>query len=343
MFFKKIPKNIKEYHVKSILIIGLGSLGDNLMLTPTIKLIKDTYKKAEIDIVIGPRALGFARNNPWFSNIYVWNKKISLNLFTSLRKKRYDIIFDFKNSLLPFFLRGKYKFTFFIKEFFSDKSFTHESERTIKFVESYFGKPENINLYFPVLQTDIEKTEKFFKTFGINKSDIIIVMNPGAAFPAKRWKKENFIQTGKEILKIYDAKIIITGNKLEKSLGEDIKIGINNKNVFNLAGETTIGELAAILKMADVLITNDTGTLHLASAVRCPVVVIFGPSNPYRYGPIGTKNYVLHADIDCFPCKLEAKCNKKFICMEYIYVKDVINAVSILLNEEKQLHLFEFE
>ncbi|MCL5674739.1 MAG: glycosyltransferase family 9 protein [Candidatus Omnitrophica bacterium] len=343
MFLKKIPGNIKEYPAKSILIIGLSSLGDNLLLTPSIKLIRDTYGKADIEILVGPRAVEFAKNNPWFSGFSVWNQKRVLRLIISLRKKKYDIIFDFRNSLLPFFIRGRYKFTFFLKEFFSDKIFTHESERTLKFLEPYLGKVEDVHLYFPVSQSNKEKIEKLFKIFGIKKSDIVVVMNPGAAFPAKRWKKENFIQAGKELLKIYDTKIIIVGNKQEKILGEDIKTGINDKNVFNLAGGTTVEELYALLSMSDVLITNDTGTMHIASAAGCPVIAIFGPGNPYRYGPVGTKNYILHTYLDCFPCRFEAGCRKKFACMNHIPVKDVIDAVSVVLDEEKQLQLFEFE
>lgn len=335
MFFKNIPKNIKNYQARSILIIGIGSLGDNLLLTPSIKLIKDTYKNASLDIIVGPRARGFAENNPWFSNFYIWEKNNFFKLVAELRKKKYDITFDFKNSAITFFLHSRYKFTFFRQELFSNKISIHESERVLKFLEPYFGKSEDIRLYFPVAQTSKEKIEKIFTSFGIKKSDIIIGINPGAASEMKKWDKENFIEVCKALIEIYSAKIIIIGNKKEKDLGEYIKKGIGEKNVFNLAGETTVMDLAALLTMINILITNDTGSMHMASAVQCPVVAIFGPGNSYRYGPVNTKNHVLHTHLDCFPCRVDSKCKKNFICMKQITVHEVLSAVFFLLNSTK--------
>ena len=344
MLLKKIPLKIKDYPANSILIIGLSSLGDNLLLTPAIKLIRETYKKAQFDIIVGSRATEFARGNPWFSEIFVLNKKKGFfRLLRRLRRKKYDLIFDFRNSLLPFFLRGRYKFTFFLHEFLSDKTYTHESERVLHFLEPYFGKVQDVQIYFPVSQSDKERMEKLLKSLGIKKSDAIIILNPGAAFPKKRWKMENFIETARQLLKEYDAKIIVIGGMNEKGLAERIAGAVKSKDIFDFSGKTTLGELAALFQMSDLLITNDTGPMHLAAAVKCPVVAVFGPGNPYRYGPLGTKSYVLHTSLDCFPCKLEAKCRKKFVCMEHVSVEDVIKAVSLILDEGKQLHLFDIE
>jgi len=337
------PKNIKDYPLNKILIIGLSCLGDNLLITPAIKLIKDSFKKAEVDIVIGPRSIEFVRNNPWFSNYFVYNKKKMLSSIINLRKKRYDLIVDFRNSLLPFLLKGKFKLTFFWKEFTSEKFFTHESERIVRFLEPFFGKPEEIRLYFPFNNSDKEKISEIFKTFRIKKSDLIIVLNPGANFIHKRWKKENFAELGKILISDYGAKIIIIGGSQEITLAEEIKSLIGNTNVFSIAGKLTLQQLAALFEESDLLITNDTGPMHLASAVQCPVVAIFGPGNPYRYGPIGTKNYVVHIEIDCFPCRIKRNCKKNFICMSKITVSDVIKSVRLILDEDKQLSLFDIE
>jgi len=143
------PKNIREIELKKNLIIRLSCLGDNLLITPAIKKIRETYKKAEIDIIIGPRAIEFVIENPWFSNYIIYDKKTHLfKLIKKLREKRYDLTVDFRNSFIPFFVRSKYKLTFFKKEFFSEKFYTHESERILSFIEPFFGKGE-IKLYFP--------------------------------------------------------------------------------------------------------------------------------------------------------------------------------------------------
>lgn len=336
------PKNIREFKIRKILIIALSSLGDNILLTPAIKKIREAFPDASYDIVIGPRTVDFAINNPWFEQYFVYDKRKSiLSLIKKLRGKRYDLIVDFRNSLIPFFLRGKYKLTFFIKEFFSDKIYTHEAERVLSFIEPFFGKEKKVKLYFPLNKADKEKGEKILFKHGIKKSDNIVILCPGANFEKKRWDKEKFIELGKQLLKYYEIKIVIVGTKDEIPLGKEITERINSKDVLNLAGKTKVRELAAILQISDLLITNDTGTLHLASAVGCPTVAIFGPGNPYRYGPIGVKNYVVHADMDCFPCKLESRCKIDFECMKRISVEQVLKAAMLILDEKQQPYLFE--
>ena len=336
------PENIAEHKLKKILIIGLSCLGDNLLITPAIKKIKETFPEASFDIIIGPGAVDFAIENPWFKEYFVYDKKKSIfKLIGKVRKKRYDLIVDFRNSFLPFFLRGKYKLTFFIKEFFSDKMFTHESERVLSFLEPFFGKEKDIKLHFPLTKVYKEKCEEIFLKHKIKKSDSIVVFCPGANFEKKRWDKDKFAQLGKELFKYYDTKIIVVGSKNEIPLCEEVTEKINDKNAINLAGKTNIRELASILSVSDLLITNDTGTMHLASAVGCPIVAIFGPGNPYRYGPIGVRNYVVHAEIDCFPCKVESKCKIDFECLKRVTVEQVLKAAMLILDEKQQPYLFE--
>jgi len=335
------PKNIREIELKKILIIGLSCLGDNLLLTPAIKKIRDIYKKAEIDIVIGQRAVEFVIENPWFSNYIVYDRKKGLfKLIKKIRKERYDLTVDFRNSFIPFFLKSKYKLTFFKNEFFSEKFYTHESVRIMNFIEPFFGKGE-IKLYFPYPASYKEKIKELFNITGIKSSDRIVTLIPGAKFEGKRWDKEKFAQLAKELIKIYGVKIIITGSKEEKKLTEEVKEMIEEKGVFDFGGKTNLRELAAIYELSDLVVSNDTGSMHLACAVGVPIVAIFGPSNPYRYGPIGVKNFVVHSDIECFPCKKEAKCKINFECIKRISVEDVLKYCCLILDEKEKGRLFD--
>ncbi|MDD3726327.1 MAG: glycosyltransferase family 9 protein [Candidatus Ratteibacteria bacterium] len=342
------PKDIKNYPVKKILIIGTSCLGDNLILSTSIKKIRDVFENAEIDIVIGPRAVEFAVDNPWFSKYFVYEKGKRMmrivnivKLINKINTKRYDLIVDFRNSLLPFFLKGKFKMTFFLKELFSEKTFTHEAERIVNFLTPYFGKEENISLCFPLSKRDRDDMDVFLREMGIKPSDRIVIFNPGGK-AKKRLSDEKFAEIGKALLKNYDSlKIIIIGANYEEEIGKRIKELIGSNDVFNLAGKTTIKQLAALLERASLMITNDTGTLHLASAMHCPTVAIFGPTNPYRYGPIGTKNIVIHSNISCFPCNETKRCRKNYLCMKQITSEEVIKAAMLFLDEKEQPLLFD--
>ncbi|MCM8825880.1 MAG: glycosyltransferase family 9 protein [Candidatus Omnitrophica bacterium] len=227
---------------------------------------------------------------------------------------------------------------FFLKELFSKKFSTHEAERTVRFLEPYFGRCKNIELYFPLYKNEIQQYTEVFEKDGIFlDSDNFIVLNPGAAFEKKRWDKDRFAELGRQIISKYEVKLMIVGNKKELGLAKEITAKIRSERALNLAGKISFRQLAFLLSRALLLITNDTGTMHLASAMKCPVIAIFGPGNPLRYGPIGTKSIVLHTDRKCFPCRLESRCKVGFICMNDVMVKDVISAVEKLLMHAKDL------
>jgi len=180
------------------------------------------------------------------------------------------------------------------------------------------------------------------KSLGIKNSDIRIVLNPGAGREERHWDKEKFAEVAKELFNTYgDLKIFITGVESEKQLCEGIKNGINSNSVYNLAGKTSLKELAALLEGMDLVITNDSITMHMASAVNCPIVAIFGPTNPYRYGPIGTKNFVVHSDIDCFPCKNSKRCRRNYLCLKQVTTQQVIKPAMLILDEKEQPLLFD--
>ncbi|MCM8764297.1 MAG: glycosyltransferase family 9 protein [Candidatus Omnitrophica bacterium] len=321
-------------NIKNILIIGLSSIGDNLLISPSIRRIKYCCENSSIDFVVGPRAVAFAEKNPLFSHIYIWDKKTGAKtLIKMLENKKYDIIVDFRNSLLPFFLNAEYRVTFFVRELFSRKFSTHESERVLKFIEPYFGKSESVELYFPLYHAEIDEHKKAFERTGISlDSDNFIVLNPGAAFEKKRWNKDRFAEVARTIILKYGVKVIIVGSSDEFGLVEEIIAKIRDEKALNLAGKISFRQLACLLSRSMLLITNDTGTMHLACAMKCPVIAIFGPGNPLRYGPIATKSIVLHTERKCFPCRLEARCDKDFVCMNDVAVQDVISAVEKFLS-----------
>ncbi|MCM8759576.1 MAG: glycosyltransferase family 9 protein [Candidatus Omnitrophica bacterium] len=319
--------------IKKILIIGLSSIGDNFLISPAIKLIKEKCKDASIDIVVGPRSIVFVQGNPVFSKYYIWDKKTGIfHLKRILGNNHYDLIIDFRNSPAPFFLKADYRMTFFIKELFSRKFTTHESVRVLKFLEPYFGRCENVELYFPLKDEEILEYKKFFEKNGILDGSKVAMINPGAAFEKKRWGKDRFVEIGRYLISKYDLRVIVSGSSDEFNLADDIRRKINDNNCINLAGKITFRQFAYLLSKSALLITNDTGTMHLGCAMKCPIIAIFGPGNPLRYGPIGTKNIVLHTNRKCFPCRLEAKCDKNFICMEEVTVEMVISAIEKLLN-----------
>ncbi len=160
----------------------------------------------------------------------------------------------------------------------------------------------------------------------------LLALNPGAEYgPAKRWPVERFIAAAREIQRRTDCTWIILGGQVDVALAEQIASAIRSPQsaIRNLSGQTSLRELMALLKLCRVLLTNDTGPMHVAAALGTPVVVPFGSTSPELTGPGlpgDLRHRLLKSDVPCAPCFLR-ECPIDFRCMNGISVERVVQAV----------------
>jgi len=183
----------------------------------------------------------------------------------------------------------------------------------------------------PQLFVAPEEIEAPKKKFGLEKIDRpIIGLNPGAEYgPAKRWPAENFIAAAQEIQQRTNCVWLLFGGKSDMEPAERMAAAIRNpkSEIRNVSGQTSLRELMALLKICRVLLTNDTGPMHVAAALGTPVVVPFGSTSPELTGPIFSPNAaILKSAAPCSPCFLR-ECPIDFRCMNDITVKRVVEAV----------------
>ena len=173
------------------------------------------------------------------------------------------------------------------------------------------------------------------KKFGLEKiSEPVFGLNPGAEYgPAKRWPVERFIAAAREIQQRSGCVWLIFGGKGDAELAASMAPGTEHHasrvTHFNLAGKTSLRELMALLKICRVLLTNDTGPMHVAAALGTPVVVPFGSTSPELTGPGlpgDPRHRLLKSDAPCSPCFLR-ECPIDFRCMNGIGVERVVDAV----------------
>jgi heptosyltransferase-2 len=161
-------------------------------------------------------------------------------------------------------------------------------------------------------------------------------LNPGAEYgPAKRWPVERFIAAAREIQKQTNCVWLIFGSKDDKAIAEQIQSAIGNRQsaIFNFAGRTSLRELIALLKLCRVLLTNDSGPMHVAAALGTPVVAPFGSTSPELTGPGlpgDLRHRLLKSDAPCSPCFLR-ECPIDLRCMNGISAERVVEAVVELL------------
>ncbi|HTB83990.1 MAG TPA: lipopolysaccharide heptosyltransferase II [Candidatus Sulfotelmatobacter sp.] len=183
----------------------------------------------------------------------------------------------------------------------------------------------------PQLAVTAEEIGSAKKKFGLeNISQPVFGLNPGAEYgPAKRWPAEKFIAAAKEIQKQTNCVWLIFGGKGDVALAERIESALRTPHsaLQNMCGRTSLRELMALLKCCRVLLTNDTGPMHVASALGTAVVVPFGSTSPELTGPIFSPNAkILKSDAPCSPCFLR-ECPIDFRCMNGIAIESVVEAV----------------
>jgi len=206
----------------------------------------------------------------------------------------------------------------------------HQVHEYLHLVAALDANPEPVS---PQLTVTPEDRVSARKKFALEKVDgLVFGLNPGAEYgPAKRWPVENFIAAAKEIQKRTNCVWVLFGGKNDAELAQQIESATGNRQsaVFNLAGKTSLRELMSLLKLCRVLLTNDTGPMHVAAALGTPVVVPFGSTSPELTGPGlpgDPRHHLLRADAPCSPCFLR-KCPIDFRCMTGITVERVVEAV----------------
>jgi heptosyltransferase-2 len=179
----------------------------------------------------------------------------------------------------------------------------------------------------------------------------VIALNPGAAYgSSKRWPPGRFAEVANNIIREIQGSVVIFGGASEISIAAEIseKIASPDLNVprgdqgapgsgsvLNLAGQTTLRELAALISESDLLITNDSGPMHIGYAVRTPLVAIFGSTSPAQTGPVGKGNITLRKQMECSPC-FERICRRGDLkCMDMISSAEVFESAQKLLNTER--------
>ena len=197
------------------------------------------------------------------------------------------------------------------------------------------ANPEPLAPQLFVTPEEIEATKK---KFGLDKiSNPVFGLNPGAEYgPAKRWPVEKFILAAREIQQRTNCAWILFGGKNDLTITNEIESTLRTPHsaLRNLCGKTSLRELMALLKLCRVLLTDDSGPMHVAAALGTPVVAIFGSTSPELTGPGlpgDSRNRLLKSDAACSPCFLR-ECPIDFRCMNGITVERVVEAVVESLN-----------
>lgn len=327
-----IPEKLNK-----ILIVRFSSFGDVLLTTPLIRTLKEKYKNAKIDFLVRKQYYDLLSQNAAVNQILVYenDKKKIAALRDSLFSKKYDIVIDLQNNLRSRLLLRGMRFVIFRFNKHSIKKFLLVKFK-INLLKNLPPIPERYIQTVPGLTSDKEGLEFYsdkIQSNSILHKNNLIGFCPGSRHFTKMWGNEKFIALG-NILTKNGYSVVLFGGKDDKEIC--IKISSQISGSLNLCNDNNAFQTAADMKMCKAIVCNDSGLMHLASAVRTPVVVILGSTvREFGFTPYKNKNIIIENNsLSCRPCSHIGKdyCPQKhFNCMNDLTPEFVFENITKIL------------
>ena len=361
----KSSPSIPREKIERILIVKPSSIGDVVHALPTVAALRWGFPDAFLAWMVEEEAADIVVGNPHLDEVIVSSRKRwrgelkqgSLRLsvlremwefLKMLRARRFDLVIDLQGLLksgIPSFLSGApYRLGYWEAREMSHVFLTHK-------VSVDNGKMHAVDRYLAILPVlgisvgekdfsiattpgDEERMASLLESHGVQPGKIRIVLNAPTRWKSKRWPPEKFAELGDLLARRLGAKIILTGGQADLGLVEEIaSLMLARPVVF--AGKTSLKEFCCLLKQVDLMVTCDSGPMHIAAAMGTPTVALFGPTDPLRTGPYGMGHRVLQRRMDCIPC-FKRTCPENR-CLGEISLEEVFCAAEEILKGRKAL------
>ena len=340
-----LPSNISAQDLKPfrILIRSSNWLGDAVMSVPAIRAIKAGRPDAHITVAVPSKIASMWKLVPEVSEIIPLPNKSLLATVRSIRRQsRFDVVILFPNSLraaLETWLtgiprrvgyRGHFR-SWLLNQIICQREtpgpIEHQADRYMRVARELGASvQDNWRGALPRVR-DISDGSG---TVPLGDDRVKLALSPGAEYgSAKRWLPQRFAEVAAAVAAKLSVQWILLGTPKDVAVGEMIARTLGDSCV-NRVGETTLEQLIGELRECRLLLTNDTGTMHLASLLGVPTVAIFGSTEPRLTGPLGDRHIIVRHQVECSPCFLR-ECPIDFRCMKAVSVDEAINGVLALL------------
>lgn len=340
-------------HNRRILIVKPSSLGDIVHSLPVLRALRKLFPEAHIGWLVKEVWKEILTENPLLDEIIVLNKGPGgfVSAIRNVRNSRFDTIIDlqglFRSGAISLFSGADERLGFenareFAHLFYNKKiklpdKQLHAVNRYLLAIDVIAGdevlkQSQETAPDFPLYITtdDAEWAREFLKKNDLSEITPLIAINPSARWLKKRWPVQLFAELINRLIQELKAGIILLGSREDIPVAEEISSLVHGRLTI-AAGTTSLKTLTALLDRVDVLITNDSGPMHIAAALGKPVTALFGPTDPVLTGPYGKNHTVIKKDMECSPCFRKPCKHKRPLCMESITVDEVMEKVKTKL------------
>ena len=327
-------------------MIKLSSLGDIVHALPVLHALKFRWPQARVDWLVDETYAGLLEGHPELDEVVPLPRRRSsapmrlAGVVRDLRARDYDTVVDlqglFRSGLLAALAGGKLRVGFANGREFSPLFYNlrvevptmdmHAVDRYLLVAQALGASADGAPEFTLPEPEDARRVAEGALSEG---GALNILVSPMTRWRTKCWPAERYAALADGLIGELQAKVCFLGSRADRRVIEGILVQMG-KRAADLSG-TTLPELVALIREADILVTPDSGPMHIAAVVGTPVVALFGPTNPVRTGPYTRKAKVLRAPLACSPC-YRRRC-RTIQCMKAITVDEVLGAVRELLDE----------
>ncbi len=348
----------------NILIVKTSAIGDVTHTLPALAALRREFPGAEIDWLVEEAAADILRGAGDIDRILVsrrryWWREIKAGprrafaalkdffaFVRRLRRRRYDLLFDFQNllksSVFVFLARAEKKIGYgrgmehaefsyiFLNHRVKPVSMDiHAATRELMLLEALGIDGDRSEIK---LRPGVDAVKRVLRVLGKERSDRpLVAINPVATWESKLWREEGFVAVARGLADS-GCRVVFTGGPGDCAVVSRIIAGAG-EGAEDLCGRTSLAELTALYSICDLVISTDTGPMHIAAAAGPRVLAIFGSTAPWRTGPVGEKNRVIRLDLECSPCLKKTCPRGNHACMEGISAEMVLVAARDMLHQ----------
>ncbi len=285
-----------------VLFITTSNLGDAVLTTPVLQRLIDRHGAGNVSVMAGAKAAPLFQDDAALAQVIVYDKRAGLRdkfrLLRMLRRQHFDQVVDMRRTLFPLLVKGLRGLPSALR------AGRRPGHAALEHWQNAFGESVAAgDLHWRVVVGG--EAARRANALLAGGHGPFVAIAAGAASDLKRWPLQRFAAVANKIQKEIGAMPVFLGGEAERDLAGVLKRAC--PQALDLIGKTDVPTLAAVLKRCELLLTNDSGPMHVAAALGIPVISLFGPTDAARYAPVGTQHRMLRLDLKCSPCK-QAQC-----------------------------------
>jgi lipopolysaccharide heptosyltransferase II len=331
-------------NIEKILLIRLGSLGDVVLTLPVVEAVRNSFPNAYITMLVGDKCADIVSADPRFDEIIVIKRDAKgkdglvemRRVIALLRDRKFDVSIDMQRKFRTAYLayQGKVKTRigyhqpggFLCNVKIPDKINKLSVDRNLDLIKPLGIDSADRIPKIHLSDKDRDFAKKIFEPYSLLSGKKVLGIFPGAGWRPKCWMPDRFAKVADLAMQNDNARVIIFCGPGEADIVDEVVSNMKAEPIA-MKEKVTQRQLSAMIERCDVMLSNDTGPMHISVAVGTATIALFGPGDHIKFQPIGERHATIRKDVPCSPCKQLDKC-KDNICMKSITVDEVWEAIS---------------